>query len=126
MVQTGTSFLLILLFSLLIVILFLYFFQIGQPSHQTHSNHPAHSDSLNFKNNPAKTGFLNLYKQDYIEFTCWLSCPDRATVMCHYKGTVDKGNAKRPTSFKFDPNVSKKCQQNSTKSYNSVKNGFDL
>lgn len=69
--------------------------------------------------------FQTLYRRDYTEFTCWLSCSDRATVMCHYLGFEDNGNAARPSSFTFDPKVERSCQQLSTGSYNSVVNGWD-
>ena len=69
--------------------------------------------------------FPNLYRRNYTAFTCWLSCKDRATVMCHYLGFEDTGNADRPSSFTYDPVVPRSCQQLTTGSYNSVKNGWD-
>lgn len=70
-------------------------------------------------NSPYKNKLL---KRDYTAFTCWLSCKERATVMCHYRGYFDTGNASRPSKFTFDPDVDKNCQQKSTKSYS---NGYD-
>lgn len=70
--------------------------------------------------------FPELYRRNFTVFTCWLSCKDRATVMCHYMGFEDQGNADRPSSFTYDPIVPRTCQQNSTATYNSVQNGWDL
>lgn len=75
---------------------------------------------------PISNQLSSLYQRDYTAFTCWLSCQDRATVMCEYKGTKDVGNAKRPSKFNYDPVVGKECQQKSLKTYNSIKNGWDL
>lgn len=69
--------------------------------------------------------FPDLYRRDYIAFTCWLSCKDRATVMCYYMGFEDVGDANRPSNFLYDPGVTRTCQQNSTGTYNSVQNGWD-
>lgn len=69
--------------------------------------------------------FPNLYQRNYTAFTCWLSCEDRATVLCHYMGFEDTGDAPRPSSFTFDPMVPRTCQQLTTGSYNSVQNGWD-
>lgn len=69
--------------------------------------------------------FPDLYRRNYTVFTCWLSCKDRATVMCHYMGFPDEGNAARPSSFTYDPVVPRTCQQTSTGTYNSVYNGWD-
>lgn len=39
--------------------------------------------------------FQSLYKREYTAFTCWLSCEARATVLCHYMGFEDVGDAPR-------------------------------
>jgi len=77
---------------------------------------------LNFVN---LSPFRQLHRRDYSEFTCWLACSERATVMCHYFGFKDTGNAARPSSFSFDPQVSRDCQQKTTNSYASVYAGYD-
>lgn len=69
--------------------------------------------------------FPNLHQRDYTAFKCWLSCDERATIMCHYMGFKDIGNAPRPSSFTFDPQVPRSCQQLTTNSYNSIENGWD-
>ena len=75
--------------------------------------------NLDFTN---KSPFKNLLRRDYMAFTCWLSCAERAAVMCFYLGYKDNGNASRPTSFTFDPAVNKTCQQTQTVAYS---NGYD-
>jgi len=70
--------------------------------------------------------FRQLHRRDFSEFTCWLSCSERATVLCHYFGFPDHGNVKRPSGFTFDKKVLRDCQQLSTKSYNSTYKGYDL
>lgn len=69
--------------------------------------------------------FYDLSRRNFNGFTCWLSCSERATVMCHYIGLKDEGNAERPSSFNYDPVVSRDCQQKSTSSYQSVHEGWD-
>ena len=69
--------------------------------------------------------FHELLKREYTSFTCWLACSERATVMCHYMGFKDTGNAARPNAFSFDPIVSSDCQQKSNASYQSIQPGYD-
>lgn len=66
--------------------------------------------------------FTSLTRRDYTAFTCWLSCTERAAIMCFYLGYKDTGNAARPSSFTFDPAVSANCQQTKTTAYS---NGYD-
>lgn len=75
--------------------------------------------SLLFTN---KSPFKNLTRRDYVGFTCWISCADRATVMCFYFGQKDTGNASRPTTFTYDPKVNKTCQQLTSAAYS---HGYD-
>lgn len=70
--------------------------------------------------------FPELYRRDYTAFTCWLSCKDRLTVMCHYMGFPDEENHPRNQSFAKDPLVPATCQQTSTATYNSIQDGWDL
>ena len=121
MVKPGTL-LIIFLLSLFVIFIFL-FFQFG--SANKNRTYFAEHNQLKFENNPEKNGFPNLYQRNYTGFTCWISCPDRATVMCHYKGFKDTGNAPRPSSFTYDPMVPRSCQQLSFKSYNLIQNGWD-
>lgn len=76
-------------------------------------------NDLSFAN---QSPFQNLLRRDYIGYTCWLSCVERAAILCFYLGYVDTGNASRPTSFTLDPIIDKNCQQKSTKAYG---NGYD-
>lgn len=69
-----------------------------------------------------KSPFQNLTRRQYTAFTCWLSCVERAAVMCFYIGYKDTGNATRPTSFYIDPVVNRTCQQFTTNAYG---NGYD-
>ena len=74
---------------------------------------------LDFTNN---SPFQNLLRRDYTAFTCWLSCAERAAIMCFYLGYKDTGNAARPTSFYLDKSVNSSCQQFNTNAYS---NGYD-
>lgn len=66
--------------------------------------------------------FPTLLRRDYTAFRCWLSCAERAAIMCFYLGYKDTGNAVRPSSFTFDPAVDRSCQQLTTAAYSS---GYD-
>jgi len=69
--------------------------------------------------------YPNLYRRDFTEFTCWLACTERATPLCFYYGFKDVGSAPRPNDFTIDPIVPRTCQQLTTRTYNSVQNGWD-
>lgn len=75
--------------------------------------------NLNFTNN---SPFKSLLRRDYTAFTCWLSCEERAAIMCFYIGYKDTGSAARPTSFTIDKAVDRNCQQFTTNPYS---NGYD-
>lgn len=75
--------------------------------------------NLPFVNN---SPFKTLLRRDYTAFTCWLSCAERAAIMCFYLGYKDTGTAARPSSFTFDPAVDRSCQQLTTNAYS---NGYD-
>jgi len=63
---------------------------------------------------------------DYGGFRLLYDCDLKSAIRFEYKLGADTGNLNRPTTFNFDPNLSKNCsQQLSTNSYASVVTGWD-
>ncbi len=58
-----------------------------------------------------------LMQLNYPGFTVWLDCARRGAVKFRYNAQRDTGNVKRNSSFYYDPDVPKKCQQSSVKAY---------
>jgi endonuclease G len=66
-----------------------------------------------------------LMRLDYEGFTIWLDCEKRGAVKFRYNAQRDTGSFKRSRSFYLDPNVPKKCQQYSAKSYKKKGQRYD-
>jgi endonuclease G len=64
----------------------------------------------------------DLLELDYLGFTIWLDCQQRAPVKFRYNAQHDSGNEARAKDFRLDPDVPKKCQQISTAAYG---HGYD-
>ena len=64
--------------------------------------------------------FQNLKIREYKLFTNWLDCNERGAVLFYYLTVPDTGNLPRPTSFRFDPDFPRDCQQTSSSSYGSI------
>ena len=63
---------------------------------------------------------------DYGGFRLLYDCDLKSAIRFEYKLDRDTGNFSRPSTFSFDPNLSKNCgQQLSTNSYASVVSGWD-
>jgi DNA/RNA endonuclease G (NUC1) len=62
---------------------------------------------------------------DYEGFTVWLDCSKRGAVKFRYNAQRDQGNFKRHERFYYDPDVPKRCQQTSTKSYKHPSQRYD-
>lgn len=58
-----------------------------------------------------------IIKLDYSGFTVWLNCDKRGAEYFRYSLTKDKGNLDRSDSFRLDPKVPKRCQQEQTDTY---------
>jgi len=54
---------------------------------------------------------------DYEGFTAWVDCARRGQTRFQYTATADSGSFPRLDDYTLDPNVPKKCQQKSTRSY---------
>ncbi len=67
-----------------------------------------------------KSPFQNLKQRDFKLFTNWLDCTERVTVLFYYNTVPDTGNLPRLSSFRFDPDFPRECQQKSSNSYGSV------
>jgi endonuclease G len=53
----------------------------------------------------------------YEGFTVWVDCEKRGAVKFQYIAQRDTGNFKRKTSFYYDLDLPKDCQQTSINSY---------
>ena len=68
----------------------------------------------------------NRLSLDYGGFRLLYDCDLKSAIRFEYKLDRDKGNFSRPSTFTFDPNLSKNCsQQKSTNSYASVVSAWD-
>ena len=68
----------------------------------------------------------NQLSLDYGGFKLLYDCDLKSAIRFEYKLDQDTGNFSRPTTFNFDPNLSKNCgQQLTTNSYASVVSGWD-
>ena len=67
----------------------------------------------------------NLLQLDYEGFTVWLDCEKKGAVKFRYNAQRDSGSFKRSSSFHLDPNVTKECQQYSSKSYKEKGKRYD-
>ena len=68
----------------------------------------------------------NQLSLDYGGFKLLYDCDLKSAIRFEYKLDRDTGNFSRPSSFNFDPNLSKNCgQQLSTNSYASMVSGWD-
>jgi DNA/RNA endonuclease G (NUC1) len=67
----------------------------------------------------------DIIRLDYEGFSVWLDCSKRGAVKFRYNAQRDQGNFKRHGRFYFDPNVPKRCQQTSTKSYKHPGQSYD-
>ena len=53
----------------------------------------------------------DIQRLDYEGFTVWVDCEIRGAVKFQYNAQRDTGNFKRKSSFYYDPNLPKFCQQ---------------
>jgi len=67
----------------------------------------------------------DIQKLDYEGFTVWIDCEKRGAVKFQYNAQRDTGSFKRKKSFYYDPQLSKSCQQTSTKSYKKKGQRYD-
>lgn len=65
-----------------------------------------------------------VYK-NYSYFKLWIDCDRRAPLKFDYLLWDDSANHSRPSSFYTDPYIPSHCQQKTTKSYASVRSGYD-
>lgn len=84
-------------------------------------------DVVDIPNNEASkkteiTQLGNILKLDYLGFTIWLDCQQRAPVKFQYNAQHDAGNEARAKDFRLDPDVPKECQQTSAAAYG---HGYD-
>jgi endonuclease G len=59
----------------------------------------------------------NLLERKFSEFTTWISCEERLPILFNYMLNSTNGNMNRSSSFRFDPQVNRSCQQISTAGY---------
>ena len=64
--------------------------------------------------------FQNIQMREFKLFTDWLSCEERGAVLFYYKTVPDTGNLPRLSSFRFDPEFPRECQQKSSNAYGSI------
>jgi len=75
---------------------------------------------INFSANAA-----DIQQLDYEGFTVWVDCEKRGAVKFRYTAQRDSGNFKRKSSFYYDPQLTKSCQQTSTKTYKKKGQRYD-
>ena len=62
---------------------------------------------------------------NYEGFTVWVDCEKRGAVKFQYNAQRDTGNFKRKSSFYYDPDLPKDCQQTSTRTYKEKGQRYD-
>ena len=67
----------------------------------------------------------DIQRLDYEGFTVWVGCEKRGAVKFQYNAQRDTGNFKRESSFYYDPNLPKDCQQTSTRTYKEKGQRYD-